>query len=95
MKIIHKPTNLVNAKEMNSQYPDTFLIPSKKEINKIGIKSCVKISNGVERFWVTITLIMNDTIVGKINNDLIIDEGYDIDDLIEFKFENILEIDNS
>ena len=88
---IHRP-NLVNAKEIHVQHPNTFHYPSEQQLENIFVGSWVKISNGIERFWVIVVEIINDKFIGKIDNVLIFDEGYNFDDLIEFELINVYDI---
>ena len=76
--------NLVNAKEMSIEYPETFeWLDCSKEIM---LGSCVKLCDGHERFWVHIKYISPTKVyfgeaVGAYN-----DKYFDI---IEFTTENI------
>ena len=82
----------INVKKMKKKYPTDFIIPSKKEINSLSVGRLVKIGNKFERFWVKITEIDNDIILGKIDNHLTFNDKYDYNNIILFGKENIYEI---
>jgi hypothetical protein len=58
------------------------------------IKDClVKISNGVERFYVLVIRVKkNGEIVGRVSNLLVFEKPYKKDDLVYFRPKNALEI---
>ena len=68
---------LENAFELNKEYPDTFKIPSQKEIDSLKVNDLVKLifveKNGSpetipERMWVKIIEINKDNFVGILDN---------------------------
>lgn len=108
MSILHmfgrnKPEfHLENVIELNKQFPRTFLIPAKKEIDKLEISTLIKLifimekplKNGcrAERMWVKITSIGNGTFTGILNNDPYYLKSIKCGDEIAFKAENIAAI---
>lgn len=64
-------------------------------LKDIAVGSIVKVSNGEERFWVTVKTIHNPNsyITGSISNELLGDYGYDYGDVIGFYLNNILDIE--
>ncbi|WP_297204001.1 DUF2314 domain-containing protein [uncultured Brachyspira sp.] len=89
---------LENAFELNKEYPDTFKIPSKKEINSLKTDDYVKLifteENAVpERMWVKITNINGDNFRGILDNDPYNLKSVKCGDEIVFKTENIIDTD--
>jgi uncharacterized protein YegJ (DUF2314 family) len=97
-----KNYNFVNAQEMHKLHPKTFEVPSDEELNNIKIGDFVKIciygklepdfsDIDNERFWVEVTEINNDEIIGTVDNELVeVDLKYG--EKIKFKKENIYSI---
>lgn len=91
---------LINGIEMNKLYPDTFSIPSMQQKQNLKVGNSVKIGvcpikgQNNERFWMTVSEISDDTIIGIVDNDLILSEFHGIfyKDTMIVKFENILDI---
>ena len=95
----------LSAQQMKSE---SFEVPSMKELYSIRKGTCVKVCNGEERFWVQIVAIqMNENALqsyhdnafewkfqGKIISDIISDREYGVDDVIDFRGKNILDIQN-
>ena len=54
----------------------------------------VKIANNYERFWVKITNINDEYLLGTIDNHLTYNENYDYQDTVLFEKNNILDIHN-
>lgn len=82
----------INAKDKYIQNPETFEIPTDYELEDIEINYLVKISNGIERFWVRILDIKNDVLIGTIDNKLAYCLNYDYKNLVMFEKNNIFEI---
>lgn len=92
---------LENAFELNKEYPDTFKIPSKEEIDSLKVNDLVKLifveKNGnpetvPERMWVKIIEINKDDFVGILDNKPYYIESIKYGDEIVFKIENIIDI---
>ncbi|WP_157151709.1 DUF2314 domain-containing protein [Brachyspira sp. SAP_772] len=92
---------LENAFELNKEYPDTFKIPSKKEIDSLKVNDLVKLifveendsSETIpERMWVKIIEINKDNFVGILDNNPYYIESIKYGDEIVFKVENIIDI---
>ena len=92
---------LENAFELNKEYPDTFKILSKKEIDSLKVNDLVKLifveKNGSpetipERMWVKIIEINKDNFVGILDNKPYYIESIKYGDEIVFKVENIIDI---
>lgn len=81
----------VDAKEMNYKYPDTFDYPTQIELDNIAIGDSLKISNGLERFWVEVKEKNKIYLIGRVDNELITDE-YKLNDLVMFENKNIYDI---
>lgn len=102
LNIINKKKSefyLENAAQKNHEFPRTFMIPSKDEINALKIGDLIKLifvfntplENGcnAERMWVKITDISNDLFTGTLNNDPYFLKSIKADAPITFKRENI------
>lgn len=73
-------------------YPSNwFRVPSFQLQEDIKEGDFVKISNNKDRFWVKVTEIFPDNIVGIVNNNLTCKVGYNLGDEITFKKEHILD----
>lgn len=93
---------LENVVDLNKQFPRTFLIPAKKEIDNLKIGTLVKLifvmkkplENGchAERMWVKITSIKSGNFTGVLNNDPYYLKSIRCGDTITFKAENIAAI---
>lgn len=92
---------LENAFELNKEYPDTFEIPSKKEIESLKVNDLVKLifvekndspETIPERMWVKIIEINKDNFVGILDNKPYYIESVKYGDKIVFKIENIIDI---
>lgn len=91
--------NLENVKELNQQFPRTFLIPDKEEIDKLEIGDLVKLifamekpqKNGcqAERMWVEIIEKNVFYFTGKLDNDPYYLKTIKYGDTITFKPDNI------
>ena len=82
----------IDAQEMEKLHPDTFEAPSKKELKNLKVDDSVKICNGRERFWVTITKIgkqNNQKLRGTVNNNLVDPVEYDFGDEVKFEKRHI------
>jgi death-on-curing protein len=99
------PTNwhLVDGKKRNQEHPDTFEIPSQKEIHALTVGSFIKLGFEVdetkesatsERMWVEITAIDNNEFTGRLRNDPATIRGLKYDDAISFKDLHILTVDD-
>ena len=82
----------VNVKIINDHNPETFEIPTINELQDIKVGYNVKISNGIERFWVIIQEINKYYLIGKIDNKLFNNTNYDYGDLVMFEKHNIYDI---
>ena len=82
----------VNAQEMAKKHPDTFEAPTKEDLDAVKVGDSVKVcANQKERFWVTVTEVNNDDVIGTVDNDLVsVELAYD--ETIKFKKENIYSI---
>jgi len=89
-------TELVNAKYMSEQYPETFDVPSDTELNNLKSGDLVKICVNRERFWVEIISINQDKILTRIDNDLIFtdEHGLSLNDELTISKHNIYSIFN-
>jgi hypothetical protein len=65
----------------------------KNDFSNLKKNESVKISNGREKFWVKILYVnkINNIIFGNVDNELILNSPYNIGDIVQFSFENILD----
>jgi len=84
----------VDAQEMGRLNPDTFEVPTTKELDTITEGAIVKISANSERFWVEVTSVDGDTITGTVDNDLVLqpEDGINYGDIITFNKNNVYSI---
>ena len=88
MKTNIKKPKLVSARQMSTEHPDTFYYPE-KDILTIKKGDSVKVCNGKERFWVTVEEVIDDTVLGTIDNVLVSTKSLKLGDLILFRKEHI------
>lgn len=90
---MHNGNIFINAVKMAIKHPKTFEAPSQLSLASITTGSIVKVCNNYqERFWVTVTSVVGDTVTGKVDNDLVITEDYNYGDIIVFTKDNIYNI---
>jgi hypothetical protein len=83
----------IDAQQFAKSNPNNFQVPTIEQLNDIKVDYSVKISNGKERFFVTVIEIhKNDYITGIINNKLCFNSPYGYDDLVMFQKKNIYNI---
>jgi hypothetical protein len=85
----------VDAQQFAKLYYSTkkFQVPTVEQLNDIKPNYSVKISNGKERFFVTVKEIhKNDYITGIINNKLCFNSPYNYNDSVMFQKKNIYNI---
>ncbi len=83
---------LVDALAMALANPDTFEVPTKREIKDLKIGDLVKVSDTKERFWCKVNKIDKDVLNVEVNNELILSEELKYGDFIDISTKNIYEI---
>ena len=81
----------VNAQQAHEEKPDEFWAPSKDELDKIIPGSIVKVCDHFERFWVLITAVDGETLVGTVDNALT-GTGLEYGDTINIEKKHIYQI---
>lgn len=85
---------LVDAAQMARLYPDTFHLP---DLSGMVVGDVVKVCNGYERFWVTLTELTGqlpgDVCRGVVANDLVHPCGYNVGDEILFERRHIYQVE--
>ncbi len=71
-------SDLINARLVAEAHPDTFSRPSAEDLTRLQPGDHVKIARHGERFWVQLTEISGDRLIGRVANDLIIEENADL-----------------
>lgn len=79
---------LIIASSLKQAYPS----PPLEDINDIVIADSVQVFNGYEWFWVLVTEVHGDTLIGKVDNPILGNYGYKMDDTIEFHKSNVFEV---
>ena len=82
----------VNVKIINQHNPESFEIPTTNELDDIKLGYSVKISNGMERFWVEIVEKKDLYLIGRIDNKLVYCQNYDYGNYVMFEKHNIIDI---
>lgn len=100
-------TNFINATAMHLLHPDIFEIPPAEVMNRIKPGVFVKVGVNFdpphvsgntkcnsERFWVKVTGVQNDKIVGTVGNMLVFDDehGFDYGKEIAFNKQHVLDV---
>ena len=76
----------VDAQQMAKDYPDTFEAPTEKELKNLKVGQYVKVSHNGERFWVEVVKVgITDRMTGRIDNDLVCEQPFECDDVINFR----------
>lgn len=89
--LLHKD-NWIDVFENREEYEFLFDLPKEDDLMKIQIKDLVKISNGRERFFVSVTEIRNDCMIGIVNNHLKGQYDYVYGDSVCFEKRHIFSI---
>ena len=87
-------SEFLDAQSKHNEHPDTFWVPSQKELDEIVESQYVKICENHERFWVKITEVDGEKLIGRVDNDLVNEHSFKCDDLVEFEKRNIMNILN-
>jgi len=77
----------VDAQEMAAENPESFYVPSQEELDNLEGSNHLKICSEPERFWVLVTSIDGDNVVGVVHNDLVHTEKHGLSYNDEVKFE--------
>ena len=85
-------TEFLDAQQKNKEHPNTFQIPTKNDVDALEPGDFVKICENDERFWVQLSEIGGDKIVGRVDNDLVYPHSFKCDDIITFEKKNIMGI---
>lgn len=85
--------NFIDGQEKNKQNPDTFQIPSQKELDKLKEGIYIKVGHNGERFWAEVNSIEeNGSIYARVDNDLVNEHPFKCDDKILVENKHILDI---
>ena len=82
----------VDVPQAHANYPDRFTKPASSLLEQVTIGTSVKVSNGQERFYVNVTQVDGDVIIGKVDNQLVIERPYNYGDLVQFTKTNVLDV---
>jgi hypothetical protein len=94
----------INGVARNREHPQTFQIPGKIEKKNLVVGDFVKVGIELpketkttprgERFWVQLTSVNGDSLMGQIDNELLIKDaiGYNYGDEISFTKAEVLDI---
>lgn len=91
MDILNISENLVDAKQQSIENPDTFEYPE-EELKDLKEGDYVKVSHNEERFWVMLTRMNGDNLVGFVNNDLVRKHQFKCDDKVSFEKRHVHQI---
>lgn len=84
--------NFLDAQQRHKENPLSFQVPNEKQLDEIKSGDYVKICENNERFWVELSKINQDKMVGRIDNDLVLPHPFKCDDVISFEKKNIMAI---
>jgi hypothetical protein len=89
-----KVWEFTDAQEMKRIYPNTFEAPSEKQLSMVEIGDAVKVCAIRERFWVHVTAIDGNSLIGVIDNDLLFSEehGLKYEDIVKFELRHIFSV---
>ncbi|QIG60141.1 hypothetical protein [Dishui Lake large algae virus 1] len=95
MSSIEHTDDWIDVSEKRAEHIDTGDIPSKDELDQLSPKDTVKISNGFEKFFVTVREVSDDIVIGTIDNHLVGKYDYDYGDMVRFEKKNVFLIKKS
>lgn len=79
-----------SAQENAKRYGPRFEAPSWEDLRSIQVGQYVKVCHNDERFWVIVLkLLEHDEVIGRIDNRLVNQHPFNINDLIRFKLEHV------
>jgi hypothetical protein len=84
--------NFSDAQDMHLRSPATFWAPSLKELDRIKKGKFIKISHNNERFFVEVSEVNGNIIKGRIDNDLIVNQPFKYNDIIECEKRHVYQI---
>jgi hypothetical protein len=84
---------LVDALEMSKQHPDTFAYWA-DDMDSIQRGTQVKVSDGKERFWVTVTKREGNDLYGLLDNNLVFNDAK-VGAPMKFSVENVFQVGNT
>lgn len=86
--------NIIDFQQLHIEFPQTFLVPSREELDKIDSGDLVRICVDNERFWVRVLGTDGEKVNGFIYSDMLhtIYHGLKGGDAIEFEKKNIYSI---
>jgi len=91
MDILNISEELLDAKQQSIETPDTFEYPE-EELKTLKEGDYVKVCHNEERFWVMLTKINGDVLVGFVNNDLVFDHPFKCDDKVSIEKRHVYQI---
>ena len=91
MEILNISEDLVDAKQQSINHPDTFEYPE-EDLNFLKEGDYVKVCHNEERFWVMLTQMNGDNLVGFVNNDLVYKHQFKCDDKVSFEKRHVYQI---
>lgn len=90
--MLRKDIFFVDAREMARQHPGTFKVPFPSETDRLRPGDLVKVCvNDVERIWVRVEEVKGETILGRVNNEPLM-EGLESEDLVAFEKRHVYDI---
>lgn len=81
----------IDAQQMHKNYPTTFSVPAKKELDNIQTGDNVKVCAYRERFWVKVTKVEGEKVTGIVAN-VLLTQRLNFGDVIVFEKRNIYTI---
>ena len=68
----------------NRIYRDDWLLPESPALLELSVGDSAKLNNGGERFFVVVTAVDGDRVVGRVDNHLVRKRPYGYGDRVEF-----------
>lgn len=85
--------DFIDGVELNKENPESFLIPSDKEKNKMEDGFHIKVGHNSERFWAEVTSIEESgRIHARVDNDLVNKHPFKCDDKITVERRHLLDV---
>jgi hypothetical protein len=82
----------IDAQEMAKKYPITFEAPTQAVLNRIKKGKHVKVAYNQERFWILVTKVVGDTVIGTVDNDLVLRQDIKYGDLVSVQKNQVYDV---
>lgn len=92
--VVNPTTPFQDAAALAVQYPDKYQRPDSSDLKQLRTGDLVRLDCGGEPFWCEVLERNGETLLGRIDNDLVCSEihGLYYNDVVQFERKNIYQI---